>query len=373
MNYHLSRADPHVRPAPNASSNIRSFFFILFCLFASLSAIGTEADDVLPYFSIFIKTFSAGRLSRLAMAWIILEFAWWDTRRSRDSPVRLLCSRAVSAASSRDFTAILKIMGGIVVVWLVPNLRALYAVIVGATILSFFVARKLVKNINGFEKVKKVLKHKLKSPFEYIKKRSVMIPFWATLGLVGMINVDVMLVKKFFTAGEVGLYAGLALLGKIILYFSAPLSAVAYTFFTGSESKQNGRKILFLTTLLLIGIGGVALAGYTFFPELVISIVFGEKFLGIAEMVQLAAVFGATYSLASLFSQYFIAKGHPLSLFSLVALVGQVVGIVLYHDSFAQVLWVGIIASGGLLVVYLGSLVFEYFGVLVRLKKILLK
>lgn len=254
-------------------------------------------------------------------------------------------------------TAILKIIGGVLVLFFIPNLPALYFVMVISGIISFIIVRKVVKNLNGFETRKEALKYTLGNPLEYLKKKSVLIPLFSTLGMVGIINADVMLVKKFFVADEVGLYAGLALLGRIILYASAPLSAVAYAFFTGSESKHNSKKILLLTTLLLLGMGGVALAGYTFFPELVVSVVFGEKFLEVAGLVQLAAVFGVVYSLAYLLSQYFIAQESKLSLLSLVAMVGQIVGIILFHDSFAQVMWVGIAMSGGLVGVYLGRLV----------------
>lgn len=252
---------------------------------------------------------------------------------------------------------VLKILGGGLVVWLIPHLSALYMVVIFSTAVSFYFYRNFVKKINIVQKTKSVLDYVLSNPLGYIQKKSVLIPLFATLGMVGIINVDVMLVKKFFVADDVGLYAGLALLGKIILYVSAPLSAVAYTFFTGSESKHNGKKILLITTALLVIAGGVAFIGYSLFPELIISVIFGEKFLGVVGLVQLAAIFGVLYSLANLFSQYFIAEGHPLSLLSLVALIAQVGGVILYHQSFSQVLWVSIFVTGLLLLTYAGFLV----------------
>ena len=45
--------------------------------FASSSVIGSDADEVLPYFSMFIQHFEAGMSSRSSAASMIRMLAWW--------------------------------------------------------------------------------------------------------------------------------------------------------------------------------------------------------------------------------------------------------------------------------------------------------
>lgn len=250
--------------------------------------------------------------------------------------------------------ALVKIFGALVIIRVFPTLTNLYLIFVTATFLSYVLSQRLVKKIGKIETKIKHIEHTLLHPLSYFKKKSVLIPFLATIGMVGMLQVDVIMVKQFFSPEDVGLYAGLSLLGKIILYVSAPLSTVAFIFFTGSESKKNRESILLLTSLLFIIIGALAFGFYRFFPEVIISIIFGEKFLPIAELVQLSAIFGIFYSLANLFAQYFIAKDHWLGLASLVAVIFQILGITLFHQSFQQVLQVSIGVTVLLLLFYVG-------------------
>ena len=67
--------DPHVNPAPNASSIIISLFLNKPLEFASSKAKGIDAADVLPCLFTVIMIFSLGRLIFLAIAQIILSFA----------------------------------------------------------------------------------------------------------------------------------------------------------------------------------------------------------------------------------------------------------------------------------------------------------
>src|SRR3989339_210641 len=78
---HFITAAPMVKPAPNAVMTRISPFFNLPAAYASVIAIGIEADEVLPYFSRLINTFSGGSFILFAMDSIILIFAWWGITR----------------------------------------------------------------------------------------------------------------------------------------------------------------------------------------------------------------------------------------------------------------------------------------------------
>ncbi|MFH2022036.1 MAG: hypothetical protein ABIJ33_02005 [Patescibacteria group bacterium] len=251
-------------------------------------------------------------------------------------------------------TTLFKIVGGTLVLLTMPRLPLIYLSMILASALAFFVARSWVKEKSG---LLQPLSYNLQHPLAYFKKKSVLIPTLATFGMIGILSLDVIMVKKFFGADEAGLYAGLSLLGKIVLYLTAPIASVAYAFFIGSDSKQNGFKILLTTSVLIIVAGLVIFAGYYFFPELVVKIIFGQKFLSIAPLAYLVAIFGIGYSLANLFIQYLISINHASSLFSVVVMIGQAVAIGIYHQTFFQIIIIGIVATSLLTCLCLSSIV----------------
>src|SRR3989304_8359556 len=74
--YHLTTPEAQVKPAPKTEKRIKSPLSALPLLTASSRAIGTEAEDVFPYLSTLMKTFSGGISRRFLTASIILKFAW---------------------------------------------------------------------------------------------------------------------------------------------------------------------------------------------------------------------------------------------------------------------------------------------------------
>lgn len=262
---------------------------------------------------------------------------------------RFSLSGGINIASS-----ILKLFGVLFLIFIIPKIEGIYFLLVVTGIFSILLSKKLIGrevvgnkgNLTGF--------NNSKSPLDYLSQKSFLLPLISTFGLVGMLSIDLILVKKFFSADNVGLYASLALLGKIILYLAVPLGIVAFTFFTGEESKHERKKVLKITSFLLILTGIISFIFYWLFPDLIVGIIFGGKFTQIVPYVWLAAIFGSLYSLANLFAQYLIAKGNWLSTISLPILFFQTIGIIIYHRSFEQVMFINILAASILLVVYLG-------------------
>ncbi|HNQ17194.1 MAG TPA: hypothetical protein PKJ26_01840 [Candidatus Woesebacteria bacterium] len=272
---------------------------------------------------------------------------------------RFFASGAIPATGSA-----LKILLVLVVILLVPTLENLYLALIIDGVITIAIYRWYLKRFRP------ELRYHLPSISvlaRYIKSKTLTVPLFATLGMVGMLSVDVMLVKKFFAPADVGLYAGLALLGRIILYVTGPIAAVAFAFFTGHESKQQRGKILLLTTLLFMAIGLVATLGYLLTPNLVVGIIFGQRFISVASIIYVAAIFGTMYSLANLFAQYYISREEPIAMVSIVFLAIQVVGITMFHENFTQVLIVGTVASSGLFLSYLLFYVWNNQRVLGRL------
>lgn len=250
---------------------------------------------------------------------------------------------------------VLKFIGGVITIVLFAHLQLLYLAIFLSQFIDVLYGRHL---LSQYHQHKPAVTVKFQGIKTYLRRKTIIAPVLATLGLVALYNVDVMLAKKFFSGEAAGLYAGLSLLGRVILYIAQPLSIVAYSFLTGSDSKHNSPKILLYSTLGLLAICLGSISFYFLFPRFVINLIFGRRFLALSSIIWLTAVFGSLNSLATLIGQYWIAHSSYIGSFSLVAVAIQALGIFFFHDSFASVLWVNCVVTFGLVLAYSLPLLF---------------
>jgi O-antigen/teichoic acid export membrane protein len=242
-----------------------------------------------------------------------------------------------------------KIIGGLVAVLVFKNLLSVYLVIIFSYILSAFVGHFLIRP----KKLVKTPVQKTLSLQNVLRKKVVWLPILANLGIFALINMDLILVKKLFSPDEVGLYAALSLLGKIIFFVIAPLTLVAFSFFSNQAEKINKKKIFLFSNLIILIVSGVTILTYRFFPELVINIIFGNKFLPLKNIIWIAAIFGAIYSLANIFFQHFLSKLSKISLLPIGIVFLQIFGIYFFHQNFKQVYFINIASVGLLFLLFL--------------------
>ena len=257
--------------------------------------------------------------------------------------------------------SLVKVLAGLVVLFVFPSLTALYVIIILASIFGIVIGAWYIGALGfGPPLVIKgaVLRQKSTQEiggdvFSVLRDSKVWLPTITMLGVVGMIQLDLVLVKYFFSGQDAGLYAGLSLLGKMVLYVSSPLSLVAFTYFTAQENKHERSKIAFLTVFLLLLSGGIISLLYFWYAEFIVLLIFGEKFLAIAPYAWLCAIFGTLYSIVSLFAQYLLAQESKIALLSLFGLTIQTILLLAWHGSFAEVLLVNSVVSLSMIVLYI--------------------
>jgi len=251
---------------------------------------------------------------------------------------------------------VLKISLGVLVIFLMPKLNLIYLVMIVTSFAAFSLSKYIMKK----KFVVKEIAISFKGIGFYLKKRTVLIPLLTLLGVTAMAHIDVVLVKKYFDSDQAGLYAALALLSKIILYFAGPLAVVSYAFFTGSESKKHSSKILLITTITFVLIGLVSFAVYYLFPGLIIQVIYGSKFFAIESYVYLAGIFGALYALVNLYSQYYISQGSYLGVISIFAALAQFISISIYHDNIVNIMKINIFICLVLFLIYFLAFIKQY-------------
>lgn len=247
-----------------------------------------------------------------------------------------------------------KLLFSVGVIVIAPTLINLFIAFALSMVLGLIVGKQMIRK--GETVSNKEVSHKFLNVFKYLRRKNLLITLITMLGLVGLGIVDIILVKKFLPADQAGLYSAISLLGKIILYVATPFSQVAFSFFTGSDSKHNSLLILVLLSISYLFIGGVATLSYFFFPELIIGIVFGSKFLSIANLIWMAAIFGTLYSLVALYSQFFISKNSWWGVTAFLALFVQFFVIYFNHGSLGEVLTINILILFVLLTALVGKI-----------------
>ena len=173
----------------------------------------------------------------------------------------------------------------------------------------------------------------------------------AYFGLALLINQDVVLVKRFFTPEEAGLYAALALIGKIIFFAVGAVVAVVYPMVAAQYAAHESVSSPVRLGLALISlICGGALVVYVLVPGLVVQILFGSAYTAITPLVWQIGLFLSVYSLAYALILFLLALDQVIVVFLpvLFAFVQYMV-LVRYHSSLEQVVQVSLASTTALL------------------------
>ena len=227
-------------------------------------------------------------------------------------------------------------------VLLVPSLPTSVAVAAGISISLIFGLFPFQKSI--------VVKTNISFTNEVLDTKSIIIFFALTafyeLTQIIINNSDIILVKHYFNDKEAGLYASLALIGRVV-YFVAwmfvmlLLPKVILLKKEGKNTLPILMKYISYITVLSIGI---VLFTYLF-PNFVVKVMFGEKYISIAFLLWKYALATSVFAIANIFAYYFLSinKYIPVVI-SAVLGITQIALIVLFHNSLEQVVEMQIIA-----------------------------
>lgn len=248
--------------------------------------------------------------------------------------------------------AYLKLLFGIFLVWLGFQINGAAFSILAGTATVFFISHLLISRLLGNRR-------KNEETFNGSGILSYSLPVLIySIAFTSFYTLDILLVRHFLPV-ESGFYAALALLGKIIVFATLPIGSVMFPVISGRTAKGKSNKKVLIFGLMMVTIVSLTISLiYYFFPELIIKIPFGEKYLSIVSELKYFAVFLSLYSLCGILANYYLASSQTkiISL-TLVAAVAQAVLIWLFHSSIHQVVMINILVMGFLLIGLLVPLV----------------
>ncbi len=171
------------------------------------------------------------------------------------------------------------------------------------------------------------------------------------LALTSMYSTDLLLVKHFFSAEEAGVYASLAVLGRVAFFGASPVIHVMFPLIARRFShSQPYHTIFYLSIFLVSGIAlGVALF-YWLFPEIPIGVLYGRGYLMGAPMLWWFGIFMTLLVLSMLFTQFYLSINKTRVVwFFVVAALLQILLIWFIHPTLLRVIQISIVCAALLL------------------------
>ncbi len=172
----------------------------------------------------------------------------------------------------------------------------------GALTLSWVVLKRMLKGETT-----------VRSKGEYFpQKREVLLYFLPALAsnfaLLLLMNIDVLLAKKFFLPEIAGQYVAVSTVAKIIFYISGPITSVMFPLIAAQRSRGEKHVQTLFGAILITLIGsGVLLVLYALFDREIVRVLYGNDYLELASLLSISAVLVISLSLVNLMSQYFLS------------------------------------------------------------------
>lgn len=177
------------------------------------------------------------------------------------------------------------------------------------------------------------------------------------VGQVIINNLDIILVKHFFDATSAGVYAAVALVGRVVYMLSWSVISSMFPFSAGARSEQGSRTVLSTALLLVVGIASVFTLGAWCAPPKLWRALLGAGFpVGsdhfYSSLLVLYALTAAIYAIAVVLMTYEISQRiGNVSWVQLSFSAAIITGIYLFHSTLRDVILVQLVLMFALVVV----------------------
>lgn len=128
-----------------------------------------------------------------------------------------------------------------------------------------------------------------------------------SLSITVMYSVDIVIVKHYFDAHTAGLYAGIATVARIVFFLTASIAQVLMPSVRVRRPWRDNRDTLLKSLVLLIAIGGTALAVFWAAPGFIIGTLMGQEYTEFAGLLPRLAAAVFVISVLNLFMVYSVA------------------------------------------------------------------
>ncbi len=174
-------------------------------------------------------------------------------------------------------------------------------------------------------------------------------------GQVIINNIDILLVKHFFTSDQAGVYAAIALVGRVIYLASWSVVSAMFPVSAGASPEDENRSVLIVPLTIVSLTTAVFIIGLVLFPEPILHAVFGAGFYvgsGLDSLLGLYAAASGCFSLCVVLMAYEMSRKIANTGWIQLAISGAIiVGIYFLHSNLRQVILVQLVLMVVLLII----------------------
>jgi O-antigen/teichoic acid export membrane protein len=164
------------------------------------------------------------------------------------------------------------------------------------------------------------------------------------VGQVIISNVDIILVKHFFTPDLAGLYAAVALVGRLLYFASWSVVSAMFPVTAAVKPQDENPRVIFTPLLVVLGLAVTFILTMSFFPHLIIHTIFGVEFHQGEPLLALYAAATGIYSLSVVIMAYEMSRRIANTGWLQLVFSGVLVmAISVFHNTLRQVITVQIV------------------------------
>ncbi len=152
-------------------------------------------------------------------------------------------------------------------------------------------------------------------------------------------NGDLLLVRHFFSAIPVGIYASASVVARMIFFGTTIILSVTYPLLVRYHRQPQRQRFIFAATfLLMVTLATVGVSLFSYRPAFWVAILYGRRYALASQLLPLFSLTMAELALLNLFAQFFLARQDYRGLyFLLLTFIAQISFIVLSHASLLAV------------------------------------
>jgi O-antigen/teichoic acid export membrane protein len=192
----------------------------------------------------------------------------------------------------------------------------------------------------GFFELRKYL-HPQPLPFDAIGWLKRAGPLTLGLGAAQfMLSADMIYVRHFFSPEQSVYYSAAGMIGRALVFFTAPLTAVMFPKLVRSAARAEKTDVLAQVIGITLLLGVAAAIGCTLFPRLPLRIVYDKSYIDIAApLVPWFVWCMVPLTLSNVLINSLMAQARFISVIPMVLVAaGYATALYFYHDSFLTVI-----------------------------------
>jgi hypothetical protein len=169
------------------------------------------------------------------------------------------------------------------------------------------------------------------------------------IGQVTINNIDIILVKHFFPAGLAGLYAAVALVGRVVYMLSWSVVSSMFPVSAGSSHERSGRTVMSTALLLVVLVASLFTMAVWLAPNKLWTMILGAHFMlnsqgSFSSLLVLYAALTGIYSFSVVIMTYEMSRRIGGASWLQLGFSGAIaLGIYIFHSTLHQVIAVQLV------------------------------